>query len=367
MRRILHIIESLGYNGVASQLLVLAKALVKSDLDVHVCVLSADTPRQQDFAAAGITAHTIARRWALDPLADWQLVRLVGKLQPDVVHTWDTVPGMLGPIRAGRPFIAGNYRIARWKPAWLWSLNRRFSKYAARLTTNSEQVRSWCTRHELSAPETTIIPNAVESGRPSDITRADLLQTLKLPPDARLIGVVGQLTPQKRVKDLIWAADLLRVLHNNLRVLVIGEGPLRAQLEEYARLASDLDHIRFLGSGNDTWRITPHLDVLWNASENTGPSVAILEAMAAGVPVIASDTPSNRELIVEGETGHLIPLGTRSGRAARARFTDRIFDDSDLASRLAKAATDRAARCFSVEQLLDQHLALYEKIGTPAG
>ena len=105
MRRILHIIESLGYNGVASQLLVLAKALVKSDLDVHVCVLSADTPRQQDFAAAGITAHTIARRWALDPLADWQLVRLVGKLQPDVVHTWDTVPGMLGPIRAGRPRV----------------------------------------------------------------------------------------------------------------------------------------------------------------------------------------------------------------------------------------------------------------------
>jgi glycosyltransferase involved in cell wall biosynthesis len=360
MRRILHIIESLDYNGAASQLIVLAKALVQSGIEVQVCALSTSVPRQQEFTSASIATHTIARRWPLDPLADWQLVRLVRKLQPDIVHTWDTVPGMLGPIRAGRPFVAGHYRIERWKPAWLWSLERRFAKYAACLTTNSSLVKSWCTQHEITATETTVIPNGVELAHPTDITRADLLQNLKLPPDARLIGVVGQLTPQKRVKDLIWAADLLRVLHNNLRVLVIGDGPLRSQLEEYARLASDLDHIRFLGSGNDVWRITPHLDVLWNASENTGPSVAILEAMAAGVPVIASDTPSNRELVVENETGYLIPLGTRSGRAARARLTDRIFTDAELSSRLAKAATERAARCFSADQLLQQHLALYK-------
>ena len=60
----------------------------------------------------------------------------------------------------------------------------------------------------------------------------------------------------------------------------------------------------------------PHLDVLWNGSENRGQSIAILEAMAAGVPVVASDTPANRELVVEGETGYLIPLGSRAGRAA---------------------------------------------------
>ena len=63
------------------------------------------------------------------------------------------------------------------------------------------------------------------------------------------------------------------------------------------------------------WRIMPHLDVLWNGSENRGQSIAILEAMAAGVPVVASDTPMNREFVVEGETGYLIPLGTRAGRA----------------------------------------------------
>ena len=185
--------------------------------------------------------------------------------------------------------------------------------------------------HGLPAEKFAVIPPGVPPAPASDVSREELLRELQLPADARLIGVVGRLVPEKRVKDLIWAADLLRVLHDNLRLLVIGDGPQRPQLEQYARMASDLDHIRFLGERSDVWRIMPHLDVLWNASENRSQSISILEAMAAGVPVIASDTPMNRELVVEGETGYLIPLGSRAGRAARARHTDRIFTDPELA------------------------------------
>ncbi len=317
MPRILHIIDSLDYTGSASQLLVLAKGLAQQGFDVHVCELDRRAPRLEEFAAARIPTTIIPRRWALDPLADWQLVRHVRRLRPDVVHTWDTVPGMFGALAVGCRLVAGQYRIDRWKLDWEWALERRFARRAARYVTNSESVRAWCVRNGLPAEKFDVIPSGVEPARASDLSREALLRELKLPADARLIGVVGRLVPEKRVKDLIWAADLLRVLYDNLRVLVIGDGPLRAQLEEYARLASDLVHIHFLGEGNDVWRIMPHLDVLWNGSENTGQSAAILEAMAAGVPAIASNTPTNRELVVDGETGYLIPLGTRAGRAAR--------------------------------------------------
>jgi glycosyltransferase involved in cell wall biosynthesis len=141
---------------------------------------------------------------------------------------------------------------------------------------------------------------------------------------------------------------------------VIGDGPLRASLTEYARMASDLEHIQFLGAGNDLWRILPHLDVLWDGSENTGQSNSILEAMAAGVPVVAGDTPANRQLVVEGKTGFLIPLGTRAGRAARARYTDRIFTDSSLAQRLGAAASSRAAEFFSLERVRRDYQKLYD-------
>jgi glycosyltransferase involved in cell wall biosynthesis len=84
--------------------------------------------------------------------------------------------------------------------------------------------------------------------------------------------------------------------------------------------------------------------------------------MAAGVPVIASDTPLNRELVIENETGYLIPLGTRAGRATRARNTDRIFTDLDLSTRLGAAARQCAAEQFSAGKLVKQHVELYSDL-----
>ena len=152
-----------------------------------------------------------------------------------------------------------------------------------RLIASSPWMRDWYIKHGLPADKFVLISPGVPSAPPSNVSREELLRELQLPADARLIGVIGRLEPENRVKDLIWAADLLRVLHDNLRLLIIGDGPLRPQLEEYARMASDLEHIQFLGERADAWRILPHLDVLWNASENVGLSGSILQAMAAGV------------------------------------------------------------------------------------
>jgi glycosyltransferase involved in cell wall biosynthesis len=91
-------------------------------------------------------------------------------------------------------------------------------------------------------------------------------------------------------------------------------------------------------------------------------SIAILEAMAAGVPVVASDTPCNRELVVEGETGFLIPLGSRAGRAARARWTDRVFTDAQLAACLAAASHRRIAEHFSAERTVSEYAAHYSEM-----
>jgi glycosyltransferase involved in cell wall biosynthesis len=81
--------------------------------------------------------------------------------------------------------------------------------------------------------------------------------------------------------------------------------------------------------------------------------------MATGVPVVASDVPVNRELVLHGETGYLIPVGRRSGRADRARHTDHIFTDTALATRLASASQPRARNAFSLDAMIQQHIQLY--------
>jgi glycosyltransferase involved in cell wall biosynthesis len=261
-----------------------------------------------------------------------------------------------------KSLVVGQYRIEPWPTRPAQWVNRRMITPTTRLVASSPVIRDWWANgNRLPAERITIIAPGVAPARPSDRSREELLSELRLPDDARLIGAVGRLVPEKRVKDLIWAADLLRVLHDNLRLLIIGDGPLRAQLEQYARMASDLEHIQFLGERADLWRIMPHLDVLWDANEGRSQSIAILEAMAAGVPVIAGDTPINCEFIVEGETGYLIPLLERSGRADRARQTDRVFNDQDEALRLAENGRRHMAEYFNSERLVRKYVDIYER------
>jgi glycosyltransferase involved in cell wall biosynthesis len=363
-RRVLHIIDSLGRTGAATQLFGLAQGLLEQGFDVHVAALAGGESLVAEFAAAGLPTVELGRRWATDPIAFGRLQRLVSRLRPDVIHAWGANAGLYGHPVAGRAkapqLIVGQHRIDPWQGNWRWMIERRLAQRTKWFATGSAHVREWCVKHGLPAEKFVVIPPAVPPARTSDVSREELLRELRLPVDAQLIGVVGRLVPEKRVQDLIWAADLLRVLHDNLRLLIIGDGPLRPQLEQYARLASDLDHIRFLGERPDVWRLLPHLDVLWNASEPRGQSIAILEAMAAGVPVIASDTPFNRELVIENETGYLIPLHTRAGRAERARHTDRIFTDRELAARLAAASSKRIAEHFNGQRMVRDHIAAYD-------
>jgi glycosyltransferase involved in cell wall biosynthesis len=389
MRRVLHIIDSMDRTEAAHQLRLLAQGLAGNGVKVQIASLDAiKRPRpcregQVDSVGEtpAIPIMALGRRGTVDPLAFVRLARLIRRFQPDVVHTWNLDAAIYagaalrpwpqkwhGRVRAARMrpehprLVIGLYRIEPWKAAWHYFFARRLSSLADRLVTNSLGVRDWFASRGWPVEKFVHIPAGVLAGRPSGVSRDELLRELQLPADAKLIGVVGRLVPENRTKDLIWAADLLRVLHDNLRVLVIGEGPLRPSLEEYAQLASDLEHIKFLGDRHDVCRVMPHLDVLWNGGENVALSPAILEAMASGVPVVASDTPTNRELVIENETGYMIALGIRSGRAARARHTDHIFSDAQLVARLSAAARQRIAEQFHPERMVQRYEELYTKV-----
>jgi glycosyltransferase involved in cell wall biosynthesis len=221
-------------------------------------------------------------------------------------------------------------------------------------------VRDFYVQHGIPQEKFAIIPNGIPPFAPATSTsRGELLDELGLPADARVIGAISRLWPQKRIKDLIWAADLLKCIRDDTHLLIIGDGPQRWRLERYRDQVEIADRVHFLGERDDVPRLLPHFDCLWLGSAYEGQSNAIMETMSAGRPVVATDIPGNRDLVVHEETGYLVPLGDRAGFAQR---TNILLNDAELAGRLGEAGRRRMLEEFSVERMIERHVELYQQI-----
>jgi glycosyltransferase involved in cell wall biosynthesis len=362
-KRILEIIPTLDRAGAEKQLCLLAAGLPRDEFDVHVCALTRGGPLEADLRRAGVPLLVIGKRWKFDPRAFLRLKRHIADLRPDLVHGWMFAANTYG-FAAARSCGVNNVLIGQrcidpWKSRLQLALDRQLARRCRGVVVNSEGVRDFYVQHGAPADRVRVIPNAVAIPGPPSTTRGQLLAELELPENARLIGLVGRLWPQKRVKDAIWAADLLKVIRDDVHLLIIGDGPQRDRLRRFRDQVCIRGKVHLLGARGDVARLMPHFDVLWSTSAYEGQSNAILEAMAAGVPVVATDIPGTRELVVPGETGYLLPVGDR---AAFCRFTERLLNDTALADRFSAAARSRAASQFSVEKMIERHVALYREV-----
>lgn len=362
MARVLHIIPTLDRSGAEKQLSLLATALSREAFDPHVCVLTRGGPYEADLKRAGIPVIPIGKSFKVDPAAFLRLKRHITALAPDVVHTWLFAANSYGraaALAAGvKHLIAAERCVDPWKVWHELAIDRWLGRRSDRIVVNSSGIRDFYVRHGLPPEKFAVIANGILPA-PAGGARDELLAELGLPQNVRLIGAVGRLWPQKRMKDLIWAADLLKVIRDDVHLLIIGDGPQRARLERFRRQVRIEDKVHFLGHRGDVARWMPHFDLLWLASEYEGLPNVILEAMAAGVPVVASDISGNRDLVVPDETGYLVPVGDR---AALARQANKLLDDVDLARRLGDAGRQRVLREFTVERMVERHEQLYREV-----
>jgi glycosyltransferase involved in cell wall biosynthesis len=160
------------------------------------------------------------------------------------------------------------------------------------------------------------------------------------------------------VIELLWALDQIRCVRDDVYLLVIGDGDARPLFERYARLYEIADHVRFLGWRTDAAAIIAGLDVYCTASLQTGCSLAVLEAMARRVPVVAADTPPHRQVITNGETGFLVDTRQRS---EMARWCLRMLEDEESAHRMREAAKRRAVEQFSIQPFVAHYRDLYAR------
>jgi len=283
----------------------------------------------------------------------------------DIVHTHSAKAGALGRIaaaRAGVPWIVHTYHgfpfhafQPRWRRTAYVAIERRLSRRTDAFLAVGSGVAAEAIRRRLAPPDRirTIAPAVDPIENPGCTARRGLgRHRLRLPAGVRLVGTVGRVDYQKAPD--VWIDALAAVGGDDVWGVWIGDGPLRERLLARARRRHVADRFCLLGHRDDVADLLPALDVFALASRYEGLPCALVEAMGAGVPVVATTVNAVPDVVLAGETGLLVPPEDARllGRAVRY-----LLDEPAEAQRMATAARDNIGDRYAPHALgavLDQ-------------
>jgi glycosyltransferase involved in cell wall biosynthesis len=358
-RRLLLLVTLAEVGGAQTYVMLLVPGLVE-EYDVTVAAWGPG-PLRQAVEAAGaryVALEHVRRPVSIvhDTLGLLELIRLCRRERPDIVHANSSKAGILGRLAAWiarvpvRIFTVHGWAFAQYHgPAstlYLW-LDRLARPLTTAWVCVSDRTRvAGIDARTCVAARTTVIPNAV------DVTEAPRAALAGSPP--RLVSV-GRL---KEPKDFVGLVRALARVDVPFCAAIVGDGPDRPLVEAAIAEAGLSGSIELLGERDDVASQLAQSDVFVLSSRSEGMPISVLEAMAAGLPVVASAVGGVPELVVDGETGVLVPPDDADALADALR---RVLDDDALRHRLGDGARRRAAKRFDLGPFRVAHLALYRR------
>ena len=358
---IMYLITELNTGGAQKMLLLLLSRLDRQRFSPSVaCLYNGEGTVAQEIRALGIrvTDLRMTAKWRGDAL--WRLYGLLRAERPVILHTHlfhANIPGRVLGRLAGVPIIICTEHTMGMEDEWRYWINRLTQRLADRVVCVSQQIAGFVA-HRAGIPEAKIvvIRNGIDLKRFQDMPDRQSVRTaLGLPSDLSLIVTVARLDPVKRLDVLISAlAQLPGVL-----LVVVGDGQERDKL---ARLAAELgveQRVQFAGQQRNVLPWLAACDLFALSSDWEGLSMALLEAMAAGLPVVATRTGGTPELVVQDVTGELVPPGEDG---ALAQTIAGLLDDAELRRDLGRAGAERVAEAFTVERMIGQTVQLYDQL-----
>lgn len=362
--RVAYVIGELGKGGAEWQLYALLRGLDRSRFQPRVFALATGGYWADPIRALGVTVEELEHRGSADVRRLGRLRRALRRFAPHILHTilWSgNSYGRLAAIGLGIPIVIAAERNVIRRPAWQIALERLLDRTTTCYLLNSGAIaRALVERHKLPARKMRVVRNGLDLAElpPFVLARQGARAALGFEPARRLVAQVGRLAEQKDWPTFLAAAAVVIAARPDIDVLAVGEGALRQTLEAHAAALGLGSRVRFLGIRHDVPAILAGVDVLALTSLYEGLPNVVLEAMATGAVVVATDVGGTAELVRDGETGFLVPV--RSPERTAQRILS-VLDDSSLATRLASAARARVERDFTLQAMVAGTTAVYEE------
>jgi sugar transferase (PEP-CTERM/EpsH1 system associated) len=379
-KKIVHVVHSLDVGGLENGLVNLLNRLDSQHFEQTVCCLTTAGKFAARIKSSNIQLmelHLPTHGFRMPLL---RLTRIFQKLSPDIVHTrgWPTVDAIFAARFSGVPrLIHGEHGREHTDPDGVnWKRNqirRAIGRIVDRYVIVCDFFRSWLRNAcKVRDEKITYIPNGVdtEAFSPLDMNvshptydvpsmRMKLRQKLELPSNTLLVGTVGRLDPVKDIPTLIKAFKNALPDCPDAKLVIVGGGPLQPSL---IRLGEELGietSLLWLGERGDIPEILRCLDVFVQISVFEGMSNTVLEAMASGLPIIATRTGGNPELVNPGQNGMLVSVGNVQELSQTLR---RYLADAALRKREAINSRRRAVECFDLSVMVARYAELYESL-----
>ena len=360
--KVVHLISQFGTGGAENGIINIANHIDTERFEMSICAFAGSGSQISRLDPNRTKYYQIEKRPGNDFKLPFRLIQLFKELRPDIIHThaWGTLcEGLIAAKAASIPAIIhgehgtlqrkkGNIYVQRF--AW------RFADMVLSVSRNhAEQIAE-----SIGFPKNriTVIANGVDTMRFNpEINGASLKNELQLKKEDIVIGTVGRLVDVKNHYLLISAFAKLSKFWPNIRLVIVGDGPLRDDLAKFAALWGCATKTHFLGRRSDVAHILAGMDIFALTSHNEGMSNTILEAMSSGIPVVATAVGGNPELVVNEATGILFAPNDLD---QLIEALESLIHDPAKRKKWGEAGRARTIEKFSLEVMVRRYEQIYQ-------
>ncbi len=367
--RLLHLVSTFAIKTDTKWLLQIARHLDRGAFELSAACFYEGGPVRAQLDSFGVTTFNLDTPGEQDPRAILRVRRLLKETHCDLVHTHllrsDLFGGAAARWTRTPAIVSTAYAIGAYRRAKLRKTDRLLDAATAMLPTHtiavSEAVKRDCVeRLRMDPNRVTVIHTGIDP--PSEFN-AEAAKSLRREWGASsgdtLIVTVARLSYEKGIDTLIDAAAILRDTHPHARVFVVGDGPDEHGLDDQIHRRGVADRVQLVGFHADVWPVFKAADIVCMPSKSEGMPNVLLEAMAAGCPVVATQVGGVPEAMTSGENGLLVEPNDASALASALAS---LIDDAPMAQRLASAARRSVEQRFLARDVVGKYAAFYERL-----